>query len=101
MSRKKHIPIRTCIGCGGKKPKREMIRIVRQEENIFLDPTGKTSGRGAYICIDMDCLEKAIKRKALSYALRCTITSETLENLKGYLQQEILKRGERDEKKNL
>ncbi|MGB9857983.1 MAG: RNase P modulator RnpM [Dictyoglomaceae bacterium] len=101
MSKKGHIPIRTCIGCEEKKPKREMIRIVRQNENIFIDSTGKASGRGAYICVNLDCLEKAIKKKALAYALRCSINPEILESLKRDLQQEILKRGERDEKKNL
>ncbi|MEN2984665.1 MAG: YlxR family protein [Dictyoglomaceae bacterium] len=101
MSSRGHIPIRTCIGCEEKKPKREMIRIVRQNENIFIDPTGKASGRGAYICVNLDCLEKAIKKKALSYALRCFISPEILEILKRDLQQEILKRGEKNEKKNL
>lgn len=101
MSKRGHIPIRTCIGCEEKKPKREMIRIVRQSDNIFVDLTGKASGRGAYICVSLSCLEKALKKKALSYALRCSITPEILENLKRDLQQEILKRGEKNEKKNL
>jgi|YelNatPaOPRAMG01_1025707.scaffolds.fasta_scaffold01331_15 predicted RNA-binding protein YlxR (DUF448 family) len=101
MSKKGHIPIRTCIGCGEKKPKREMIRIVRQEENIFIDPTGKASGRGAYICVNLDCLDKALKKKALPYALKCSISSEEIENLKINLEKEISKRGERNEKKNL
>lgn len=96
-----YIPIRSCIGCGEKKPKREMIRIVCHDENIFIDPTGKASGRGAYICVSLDCLEEAIKKKAFSHALRCHIPSEVLEDLKRDLRQEILKRGEKDEKKNL
>ncbi len=101
MSSRRHIPIRTCIGCGEKKPKREMIRIVCQDENIFIDPTGKASGRGAYVCVNLNCLEEAIKKKAFSHALKYHIPSEVLEKLKRDLHQEILKRGEKDEKKNL
>lgn len=101
MSKKGHIPIRTCIGCGEKKPKRELIRIVRQDDKIIIDTTGKASGRGAYICVSLDCLNKALNKSKLSYALKCTVSSEDIEILKKELQKEILRRGEKDEKKNL
>ena len=46
----KKIPQRTCLGCGEAKPKKELIRIVKQNDgNIFIDKTGKANGRGAYL----------------------------------------------------
>lgn len=91
----KHIPFRTCIGCGEKKPKRELLRIVRDEcNNIRFDPTGKASGRGAYICPKMECLELAIKKRAFSHALRHEVSFEILQKLKEELQSEISRRGE-------
>ena len=62
----KKIPIRTCIGCGEGKPKRELIRIVKTTEGeVLIDSTGKKNGRGAYICKSEDCLNKVIKSKRL------------------------------------
>ena len=58
----KSIPLRTCMGCNEKKPKKELVRIVKNKEGqISLDKTGKASGRGAYICDSAECLEKVIK----------------------------------------
>ena len=60
----KNLPKRTCIGCNEIKLKKELIRIVKNKEGqISLDKTGKANGRGAYICDNIECLEKAIKAK--------------------------------------
>lgn len=78
----KKIPERTCIGCGEKKEKKELIRIVRTEEGGLLpDPTGRRNGRGAYLCQNPACLEKAIKRKALQRSFREEIPTEMLSAL--------------------
>ena len=62
----KNIPNRTCIGCSEIKPKKELIRIVKNKEgSIFVDKTSKANGRGAYLCDNIECLEKAIKTKRL------------------------------------
>ena len=62
----KKIPQRTCIGCNVQKNKSDLIRIVMNKEgNISIDKTGKANGRGAYICNNIECLEKAIKSKKL------------------------------------
>jgi len=91
----KHVPIRTCIGCGEKKPKRELLRIVRDEDNnISFDPTGKASGRGAYLCPKIECLDLAFKKRAFSHALRCEVSFGTLQKIKEELQNEISRRGE-------
>lgn len=59
-------PERTCMGCNEKKSKKEFIRIVKNKDNeINIDRTGKMPGRGAYICDDIQCLEKLIKTKRL------------------------------------
>ncbi|MBQ9937388.1 MAG: YlxR family protein [Oscillospiraceae bacterium] len=84
----KKIPERSCIGCKEKKPKRELIRIVRTKEgSVEVDFTGRKSGRGAYICNSVDCLNKAKKSRALSRALECEIPSEVYERLEGELSK--------------
>lgn len=81
--RVKKIPQRMCVGCREKKGKKEMIRIVRTPEHeVIVDLTGKKSGRGAYICPDQQCLEKAVKSKSLQKALEVEITDDVIEELK-------------------
>ena len=83
MVKTRKIPMRTCIGCREQKPKKELIRVVRNKENqIFIDLTGKANGRGAYLCRSKDCLDKAIKSKALNRAFSIEIDKETYEKLK-------------------
>lgn len=82
----KKIPQRTCIGCKTKKEKREFIRIVKNKENqIAIDKTGKMPGRGAYLCDDIQCLEKAIKSKALERAFEMKIKEEIYNDLRGVM----------------
>lgn len=83
MLKKKRVPQRMCIGCQEMKPKREMLRVVRTPENeIVVDPTGKKSGRGAYLCPREECIGKAIKEKRLEKALECPISEAILEKLR-------------------
>ena len=82
----KKIPMRTCIGCGTSKPKKELIRIVlTQEGDVLVDKTGRANGRGAYLCDDPACLQKAIKRKALNRAFRTQVAEEAAGQLKEQL----------------
>ncbi len=79
----KKIPERTCLGCNEKKPKNELIRIVRTSENVVcVDPTGKKNGRGTYICKNESCLDKLIKSKRLSKALETNIPDEIYEEIR-------------------
>ncbi len=83
MTKVRKIPMRTCIGCREQKPKKELIRIVKNKENeIFIDRTGKANGRGAYLCDDVNCLEKVIKSKALNRAFSMDVKEEVYEHLK-------------------
>ena len=76
------IPMRMCVGCREMKEKRELIRIVRTPEgDAVLDPTGKRSGRGAYVCRRADCLKRAIRQKQLERQLDVTLPPETVEAL--------------------
>lgn len=71
------VPLRKCLGCNEQKNKRELIRVVKNKEGeISLDLTGKANGRGAYICKDIECFEKARKRKSIERALQSNISEE-------------------------
>lgn len=69
MGNRGHIPIRMCIGCRTRKPKKELIRLIKKlDGSIVYDKKGNIPGRGFYICKDIDCIKKAKKReKELSY----------------------------------
>ncbi len=80
----KDIPKRTCIGCNEIKNKKDLIRVVKNKNGeIFVDKTGKANGRGAYICNNIECLEKAIKTKRLERTFEVAIESQVYENLRG------------------
>lgn len=85
----KKIPQRTCVGCREKKDKKELIRIVKNKEgNLAVDKTGKMQGRGAYLCDNLTCLEKAMKSKALERVLEIQIPQEIYENLRGVMREQ-------------
>ena len=82
----KKIPLRTCMGCNEKKPKKELVRIVKNKDGeIFIDRTGKADGRGAYICDQIECLDKVIKSKRLEKVLEMQIPEEVYNNLRGVI----------------
>ena len=85
----KKIPMRQCLGCREMKPTRELIRVVRSPEGeISIDFRGKAPGRGAYLCKNSGCLEKAIKGKALERAFSAVIPEEVYEKLLGEMEAE-------------
>ena len=78
----KKIPMRMCVGCREMKEKKLLIRVVRSPEGeVSLDPGGKKSGRGAYVCKNADCLKRAIRQKQLERQLDVTLPAETVEAL--------------------
>lgn len=80
--KQKKIPMRMCVGCREMKPKKELIRVVRQPSGqVMLDRTGKAAGRGAYVCPDSACLEKARKSKVLERTLEAAIEAEVYDQL--------------------
>lgn len=83
---KKKVPLRKCTGCQQMKEKKELIRVVRIDDNSYsIDLTGKLSGRGAYICKNIDCLEKAFKSKGLERSFKSAIPKDIYEKLRNEL----------------
>ena len=76
--------MRMCIACRGEVEKNSLIRIVKNaDKEIFIDRTGKAAGRGAYICDNIECIEKCVKTRGLNRAFSTDIDKEIYEKLKG------------------
>lgn len=76
-----------CIGCREMKEKKQLLRIVHTPEGeIKLDPTGRMSGRGAYICRQKECMEKAIRQHQIERAFSCGVSPDVYEQLRQQLQ---------------
>ena len=85
----KKIPMRQCLGCREMKPKRELIRVVRSPEGeISLDFKGKKPGRGAYLCPDPACLQRARKSRALERAFEVSVPAEVYTALEEQMEGE-------------
>lgn len=86
MANKRRVPMRRCVGCGEMKPKKELLRILKTEDEEFvLDTTGKKNGRGAYICYSRDCFRKAVKNKGLERSFKQAVPAE----IYGRLEKEM------------
>lgn len=89
MLKQRKIPMRMCVGCREMFPKKELMRVVKSPENVIsFDRVGKAPGRGAYVCRRVECLNKAVKTKALERQLECRIEQAVLEQLAAELAQE-------------
>ena len=76
------IPMRMCVGCREMKPKMELLRVVKpQDGEAHMDFTGRSPGRGAYVCRNVECLKKAEKTRALERALEAKLSPEVFEKL--------------------
>jgi predicted RNA-binding protein YlxR (DUF448 family) len=86
--KQKKIPMRRCNGCNEQKPKNQLIRIVKSpEDEISLDLTGKKSGRGAYICYDVECLRKARKSRRIDRTFEMTIPDSVYDSLEEQIKK--------------
>lgn len=86
MLKKRKLPLRKCTGCQTLKDKREMIRVVKDPNGeINLDFTGKKSGRGAYVCSSLECLDKAQETRGLERSFKMGISKEIYESLRNEL----------------
>ena len=87
----KHVPMRMCNGCGEMKSKKELVRVVKSKEGeISLDLTGKKAGRGAYICINLECLQKARKARRLEKAFSARIPDEIYDEMEQQLKNSLV-----------
>lgn len=83
------IPMRQCVGCQIMNNKKDMMRVLKTaDEGIILDTTGKKNGRGAYLCMSMDCLQKARKNKGLERSFKMSIPNEVYDNLEKEFSEE-------------
>ena len=78
----KKIPLRMCLSCREMKPKKELLRIVKNAEGkVFIDPTFKANGRGAYLCKSKACIEKCVKQKMLNKQFDCQVEDSLYQEL--------------------
>ena len=80
----RHVPQRTCVGCREVHSKRLLVRVVRSPEGIFIDPTGKMAGRGAYLHDRQECWEKGLLG-AIAKALKTDLTADDRERLTDFM----------------
>ena len=81
------IPMRMCVVSREKLPKKELIRIVRTDNGVIIDETGKVNGRGAYVKKDIAVIEKAKKTKVLDKHLEVNVPTEIYEQLKEIINE--------------
>lgn len=87
----KHKPLRRCISCSKQLPQRELVRIVRSAEGKVNVDQGrkKAPGRGAYLCHDRSCWEKALSKDRLAYALKGALTAEDRQRIQEFAQTQL------------
>lgn len=87
--KQKKIPQRMCLGCSETKNKKDLIRVVKSPDGeISLDLTGKKSGRGAYVCNDIECLRKARKARRFEKTFSCQISDDIYNAMEKELSDE-------------
>jgi predicted RNA-binding protein YlxR (DUF448 family) len=69
---KRHVPIRTCAGCGRRAPKRELVRLVARD-GVLVEAEPGAPGRGVYTCRRLSCFERAAARRAFARTLRASV----------------------------
>lgn len=86
MPKVRRLPQRQCVACGQLRAKRELVRVVRTAEgDVRVDPTGKLSGRGAYVCPEASCVDRALREGRLARMLEREIPAEVAQGLRGAL----------------
>ena len=81
------VPMRMCMGCREMKPKAQLLRVVKPREGeAHIDRTGKSPGRGAYICAQIECFNKARKSRSLERALETKISEAVFDQLEASVQ---------------
>lgn len=88
----KRIPQRTCIACRQPSGKRQLIRLVRTASGVEIDLTGKQAGRGAYLCNDRDCWQKAVDTNRIAPALRTAIGTADLEKISEFMDTHLFEK---------
>ena len=86
MPKVRRLPQRQCVACGQMRAKRELVRVVRTPDGaVRVDPTGKLSGRGAYVCPEAGCIDRALREERLARMLDRAVPQEVVDGLRGAL----------------
>jgi predicted RNA-binding protein YlxR (DUF448 family) len=90
MPKSRHVPQRSCVACGVKMAKAQLVRIVRTAQgSVAVDATGRAPGRGAYLCRNLECWDRAVVKGSLARSLGQDIASQDLEQVRAYYQENI------------
>lgn len=81
----KHVPQRTCIACRQTAGKRALLRLVRTEQGVEIDPTGKKAGRGAYLHPYQVCWRAVLRGGRIDQALRTRMSEENRQTLLAFM----------------
>ena len=91
MAKAQHVPERNCVACAQKLPKRDLIRIVKNTGGaVTADPSGKSAGRGAYLCWSPSCWQKGIEKGGLERSLKLELSTQDKASLLEFYNKEIL-----------
>jgi len=89
VNNRKKVPLRKCVATGEMRPKKELVRIVRSKEGeVSVDPTGKKSGRGAYLSKEKEAVLLAKKKNILANHLEVSIDDAIYEELLELIEKE-------------
>jgi predicted RNA-binding protein YlxR (DUF448 family) len=83
--RRKHVPQRTCVGCRSVESKRSLVRVVRTQDGVVVDPSGKLAGRGAYLHDRQSCWQRGLSG-SLAHSLKTNLTEEDMQRLMDFMQ---------------
>lgn len=90
LPKSRHVPERSCVACGLKTAKVQLVRVVRNDQgSVTVDTTGRAPGRGAYLCRAAECWDRTISRGTLGRSFGRDITSNDLEQVRAYYQENI------------
>ena len=88
----RRVPQRSCVACGKKLSKRQLVRIVRTPEGtVTADPTGKASGRGSYLCWSLDCWTRGVNKGGLERGLKIGLSDQDKAGLLEYYENAVPK----------
>ncbi|MGT2846781.1 RNase P modulator RnpM [Streptococcus massiliensis] len=93
MAKKRKIPLRKSVVSGEVIDKRDLLRIVRNKEGqVFIDPTGKANGRGAYIKLDNEEAALAKKKQAFNRSFDMEVEESFYDELIAYVDHKVKRR---------
>ena len=86
--KRRHVPLRSCVICGNKTSKQDLLRIVATPQgDVVTDPSGRLAGRGAYVCRDGGCADNGLKRGRLEHALRRELADQNWTRLEAAVKE--------------